>query len=51
MRQGVLCLFPAIAKTLSLNENVDFAPACGLIEARQFLKIQARPENPEPDSV
>ena len=38
----------AIAKTLSLIENLDFSPAFGPIEARQFFKIQARARS-EPD--
>ena len=38
--QGTLCFIPAIAKTLSLNENLDFAPASGPIEARKFFEIQ-----------
>ena len=32
----------AIAKTLSLTENLDFSPAYGPIETRQFFKIQAQ---------
>ena len=39
-----LCFIPAIAKTLSLTENLDFPPTYGLIEARQSFKIQARTE-------
>ena len=39
----------AIAKTLSVTENLDFAPASrGPIEARQFFKVQTRPEKPSP---
>ena len=45
------CFIPAIAKTLSLTENLPFGTAFSPIEARQFFKIQARarPEKPEPD--
>ena len=46
-----LCFILSIAKTLSFTENLDFAPASGAIEARQFFKNQARtrPEKPEPE--
>ena len=43
-----LCLIPAIEKTLSLTENLDFTPASGPIEVRQFFKIQTR-ARPEPN--
>ena len=49
-----LCLIPASEKTLSLTENLDFTPASGPIEVRQFFKIQtqARPEpNPKSSSL
>ena len=45
---NILKFFFAIAKTLSHTKNRDFAPASNPIEAKQFLKIQARPE---PDST
>ena len=39
--QGVLyCFIPAIAKILSLSENLDVPLASGPIEVRQFFKIQ-----------
>ena len=53
-----LSFIPEIAKTLWLSKNLNFAPASGPIEARQFFKIQdrsrpaldpTRPEKPESD--
>ena len=45
---GSLCFNPAIVKTLSLIEILDFTPASDPIEARQVFRIQARARN-EPD--
>ena len=39
----------AIVKTLSLTENLDFAPVVGPIEVRQFFKIRTRREKQEAD--
>ena len=36
------CCISAIAKTLSLAENRNFAPASGTINARYFFQIQAK---------